>query len=95
MGWGAPLGFSSGKTPFEMANTAIVGDTHFFMKLRALPSDEHPHRARVTFPCGRATFDSEADARAYLTSEQSDTVYAAAGMYLGWLQGRAEKERES
>ena len=50
MGWGAPLGFSSGKTPFEMANTAIVGDTHFFMKLRALPSDEHPPAGECN-PC--------------------------------------------
>ena len=92
MSWGNPLGFSSGPTPFEMANTSGVGEDCFEMRLRPSPTSEHPNRARVSFPCGRAILNDADAARTYLTTEQSSTIYAAAAYYLGWLQGKGAGE---
>lgn len=86
MSWGAPLGFSSGKSPLEMANTASAGDPEFELHYKALPTEEHPNRARVTFPTGRATFNNTDDAWMYLTTEQSTTIQIAAAYYLGHQQ---------
>lgn len=94
MGWGAPLGFSSGKSPFEMANTSPIGTHGFEIRLRPMPTSDEPNRARVTFPTGHATFDSKDHAMNWLTTEQSECIYAAAGFYLGWLVGRDTRHHE-
>lgn len=87
MGWGAPLGFSSGKTPFEHANSSPIGTPGYEIRLRAIPGEDTPLRARVSFPTGHARFDSAEHAMNWLTTEQSDGIYAAATYYLGWLAG--------
>lgn len=92
MGWGAPLGFSSGKSPLEMANSSPIGTPRFEISLRAKPTDDAPDRAKVTFTTGYATFDTAEHARTWLTTEQSDGIYAAAAMYLGWLAGKEKNE---
>lgn len=92
MGWGAPLGFSSGKSPFELANSSPIGTPGFEIRLRAMPTEDAPDRAKVTFPTGHAIFDSAEHARTWLTTEQSDGIYAAAAMYLGWLAGKEKND---
>ena len=83
MGWGAPLGFSSSKTPLELANTAIVGEPGFFLHYQAKPRPDLPDRAKITFPTGFAIINNVAEAIRYLTTEQSGCIHAAAALYLG------------
>jgi hypothetical protein len=85
MGWGAPLGFSSGPSPFDQANSAGPGEPGYFLKFRAMPTAEHPQRGRVSFPCGRATFDSPEDARRY--RDHPGSIRDAAKKYLESVGG--------
>jgi len=65
-------------------NTAGYGEPGHFFRIRAIPTWACPDRARVTFPCGHATFDSADDARVYL-DHPGDTPHAARA-YLAWLE---------
>lgn len=85
MGWGNPLGFSSGKTPFELICTAAYGESGWYFCISGKPRPGLPRRARVTFPCGWATFDSADDAQRYLG--HPGDVPVAARAYLAWLDG--------
>lgn len=82
MGWGAPLGFSSGKSPFELANTAGFGEPGWYCRFRPKPTPEHPLRARLTSPCSFSTFDSPADARQYIDHPGDTKEHAR--RYLAW-----------
>ncbi|MCZ4069234.1 hypothetical protein O1W71_16310 [Microbacterium sp. H37-C3] len=87
MGWGAPLGFSSGKTPFETICAASCGEPGFYLRFRAMPKPGMPHRGRVSFPCGQATFDSPEDAELYL--DHPGDVPVAAQFYIDHIREQA------
>lgn len=84
MGWGAPLGFSSGKTPFEQANTAGHGEPGWYCRFRPMPTPGYPLRARLTSPCAHSTFDSPEDARDYLDHPGDTKEHAR--RYLAWAE---------
>lgn len=87
MGWGAPLGFSSGKSPFEKANTATMGEPGWYWTLRPRPTPEHPLRARLYTPTAHATFESPEHATAWTIRENhSDTIVFLAETYIEWCK---------
>lgn len=82
MGWGAPLGFSSGKTPFEKINTAGFGEPGWYCRFRHLPRADAPMRARLNTPCAHAIFGSVEDAELY--TDHPGDIAELARRYLAW-----------
>ena len=58
MGWGAPLGFSSGKSPFERVSSAKFGEEGWYLRVSAKPTDEYQDRMILMTPCARAVFNN-------------------------------------
>jgi len=83
MSWGAPLGFSSGPSPFEMANTAGFGEPGWYCRFRPIPTVEFPFKARFRTPVASAVFDSPEDARAF--TEHPGDIKELARRYLAWV----------
>ena len=82
MGWGAPLGFSSGPSPFEQIVSARYGEPGWYCRFRHMPTVEYPMRARLTHPNGWATFDSPEDATLYI--DHPGETSEMARRYLAW-----------
>lgn len=58
MGWGAPLGFSSGKSPFERIVSASHGQEGWYLRMSPRPTAEFPKRMLLSTPVARAVFES-------------------------------------
>jgi hypothetical protein len=82
MGWGAPLGFSSGRSPFEEIVTAGFGEPGWYCRFRRAPREGKPLRARLTTPCASALFDSPEEAAQY--TEHPGDIAELARRYLAW-----------
>lgn len=83
MGWGAPLGFSSGPSPFERIVSAHYGEPGWYCRFRHIPTAEFPLRARLMHPNGWATFNSPEDAALYLNHPGETPLMAR--RYLAWV----------
>lgn len=84
------IGFHT-KSPFERIVVANnPGEPGWYMNVRPRPTIEHPLRASVAYPTGRATFDSPDDARLYL--DHPGHVPLAAQIYLAHWGEEGTKE---
>lgn len=84
MSWGAPLGFSSGKSPLERIVAARHGEPGWYCRFRPTPTLEFPFRARLKTPCATARFDSAEDARLYV--DHPGEIALLASRYLRWVE---------
>lgn len=94
MGWGSPLGFSSGKSPFEKVTSAIKGQPGWYVRMRERPTAEFPFRAWLTTPCGSAVFNDADHAR--LWEHHGGEIGELAIRYLRWRKdGTDPREGEA
>ena len=63
-------------------NTAGPGEEGYYMKIRQLPTPEHPKRARVSTPCGHGIFRDFDDAQQFMDTPHRDMAEA----YAEWLE---------
>ncbi|WP_148059094.1 hypothetical protein [Rathayibacter sp. PhB127] len=82
MGWGAPLGFSSGKTPFEQIVTAGFGEPGWYCRFRHTPTPGYPLKGRFRTPCASATFATVEDARLYV--DHPGDIAELARRFIAW-----------
>lgn len=92
MGWGAPLGFSSGPSPFERIVSARYGEPGWYCRFRHIPRPGLPLRARLLHPNGWATFESPDDAKKYL--DHPGETPEMARRYLAWVEDGTNPNHE-
>lgn len=90
VGWGSPLGFSSGRSPLETLNTATFGQDGWYCRFRHIPSDEFPQRARLRTPCASAVFNDADHAAVFLEGGHSSDIREMATRYLKWSRGETD-----
>ena len=91
MGWGAPLGFSSGPTPFERISTASFGEPGWYCRFHPTPTAGSPLRASLRTPCAYATFHSPENAREFL--DHPGDIPELARRYLAWVTDGTDPSR--
>lgn len=93
-GWGSPLGFSSGPSPLETLNSATFGQEGWYCRLRHIPNQDLPYRARLRTPCAMAVFNDPAHASVFLEGGQSGEIEEMAKRYLEWARLEVEGSGE-
>ena len=78
-------------TMLGAGNFPSFGEPGHYLNMRLRPTDEQPLRAIVSFPNGRATFDSPQDALLFL--EHPGDVKHAARHYLNNLATMKEAQK--
>ena len=70
-------------------NTAGPGEEGYYIKIRPLPTLEHPKRAKVSTPTGHGIFHDFGDAQQFM-----DTPHRGmAGVYMEWTYRRSIDEQ--
>lgn len=65
-------------------NTAGPGEEGYYVKVRPLPTSEHPKRAKVSTPCGHGVFYDADDAQEFMETPHREMAEA----YMEWMHGR-------